>query len=443
MIRGLEMENKIMFTNEITTKGCLSLHPRMAKTIGIIHPTERLIRFGNLTFQAKIYPSSSLQENEAAISGDLMDKLSLPSGCRFEVLQTKNEIQIGPFIGILAGYNKKSIKQKLIDLADYLLHYREIKGAIFVFCIENIDKVNHTVTGYMYNPHTRSWEEGTYPYPSSIIVMTGSVSNKWIQHFQSVIGEKVFNNFDWNRWKMYKKLVDSIEIKHNLPHTILYENSEQLLSFLKKHPFAVVKSIYMSKSSSTYTFSREGFYIVAKNMKNGRTTKIHCNKKDQVYDFFSRRFKEGKFIIQDLVNVNIIKTIHLQVHLIKNQYGEWENVGMFGKQASFSKKLFPTVKIDKDTLKNGLRFSDVISEMILWEIQHIALDVIKVIEKSGAHFATASINMMVDERGRIQLYDIEHSNPSHENALTAGYPEIYYQALKTNMLYTKKLAGFN
>lgn len=431
-----------MFTNEITREGCLSLHPRMAKTLGIVHPTERLIKFGNLTSMAKIYPSSYLQLNEAGISGDLMDKLSLPSGCRLEVQKTKNEIQIGPFIGILAGYNKKSINQKLIDLDDYLLHYRDIKGAIFVFCIENIDKVNHTLTGYMYNPRSKSWEEGTYPYPSSIIVMTGSVSNKWIQHFQSVIGDNVYNNFDLNRWKMYQRLVDSIEIKHYLPSSLIYENPEQLFSFLKKNPFAVVKSIYMTKSSTAFTFSREGFYIVAKNMKNGKTTKINCVKKDQSYEFFSKHFKEGKFIIQEFLNVNIIQAIHLQAHLVKNQDGEWESAGIFGKQATLSEKHSPIFKIDKDTLKNGLKFSDLISEMILNEILHIALDVVKVIEKSGDHFATASINMMVDERGRIQVYDIHHCNPSYEIALIAGYPELYYNALKTNMLYAKKLAGF-
>ena len=55
-------------------------------------------------FQATIDISNELPSNGASLSLDILDKLNIPQHCQFEIKQNGDELQIGPFIGLLAGY---------------------------------------------------------------------------------------------------------------------------------------------------------------------------------------------------------------------------------------------------------------------------------------------------------------------------------------------------
>ena len=105
-------------------------------------------------------------------------------------------------------------------------------------------------------------------------------------------------------------------------------------------------------------------------------------------------------------------------------------------------KLQPLVKFEKEMVKDFLQQSDLLASLTYQELIHIATDTLKEIESMGVHFANAAVDMTIGELGDIWISDIDHCHPSHEIALVAGYPELYYEILKTNMLYAKKLAGF-
>ena len=230
------MDNVILLSRHTSNSGILTLHPKLAESMGITQITARKIRFGAKTYQSIVDISDDLPLNGASLSGDILDMLNIPQHCSLEIKQNGNEIQMGPFIGLLAGYYQSSIKKYLDHLRDYVLLYHEIKGAILVFSLDHVDKTNQTVKGFLYNPRTKQWEEGIYPYPSSIFVMTSSVSSAWIQHFKSVIGDTVFNDFFHTRWSIHKKLSNSIGVKCYLPDTNLYGSPQDLYYFLKKFP---------------------------------------------------------------------------------------------------------------------------------------------------------------------------------------------------------------
>lgn len=445
MVGGIKMENVILLSSNTTNKGKLTLHPKLAESIGITRTTIRNIRFGAKSYQATVDISNQLPLNGASLSDDILDKLSIPQHCQLEIMQNGNEIQIGPFIGLLVGYYQSSIKKYLNNLLDYVFHYHKIKGAIMVFSLENVDKTNHTVKGYLYNHQTKQWEEGTYPYPGSIFVMTSSVSSAWIQHFKKILGDVVFNNFTLNRWSIHKKLASSIGVKCYLPDTNLYGSPQDLYYFLKKFPNVIVKPLNSANRSAINVILKDSTTLVITNLRKRETKNFKFNNRNQAYSIFSKYFKEGEYLIQESIDVPGYRTLTVRMITVKDYLRQWKAMGLFtrGEQSEENAgKLQPLVKFEKEMVKEFLQQSDLLASLTYQELIHIATDTLKEIESIGVHFANAAVDMTIGELGDIWISDIDHRHPSHEIALVAGYPELYYEILKTNMLYAKELAGF-
>ncbi|MEH7250649.1 YheC/YheD family protein [Neobacillus niacini] len=439
------MENVILLLSNTSSKGRLTLHPKLAESIGITHTTSRLIRFGAKTFQTTIDISNELPSNGASLSLDILDMLNIPQHCQLEIKQNGNELQIGPFIGLLAGYYLSSIKKNLDSLRDYIIHYREIKGAILVFSLDHVDKINHTVKGFLYNPRSKQWEEGTFPYPASIFVMTSTVSSAWIQHFKKVIGNVVFNDFFLNRWSIHKKLSSSIGVKCYLPETSLYGSPRDLYYFLKKFPNLTVKPLNSAHRSAINVILKDSNSLVATNLRTMETNHYKFNNRDQAYSIFSNYFKEGEHLIQETIEVTGYRTITIRIITVKDHLGQWQAMGLFtrGEQSGInSGTLQPLVKFQKEMVKEFLQQSHLLASLTYQELIHIAIDTLKEIESMGVHFANAAVDMTIGELGDIWISEIDHRHPTHEIALIAGDPDLYYEILKTNMLYAKKLAGF-
>ncbi|MDR7077519.1 hypothetical protein J2Y03_002543 [Neobacillus niacini] len=439
------MENVILLSSNTNNKGRLTLHPKLAEAIGITRTTIRNIRFGAKSYQTTVDISNQLPLNGASLSDDILDMLNIPQHCQLEIKQNGNEIQIGPFIGLLVGYYQSSIKKYLDDLLVYVFHYREIKGAIIVFSLDHVDKTNHTLKGYLYNPQSKQWEEGTYPYPASIFVMTSSVSSAWIQHFKKILGDVVFNNFTLNRWSIHKKLASSIGVKCYLPDTNLYGSPQDLYYFLKKFPNVIVKPLNSANRSAINVILKDSTTLVITNLRKRETKNFKFNNRNQAYSIFSKYFKEGEYLIQESIDVPGYRTLTIRIITIKDHLGEWKAMGSFtrGEESENNAgKLRPLVKFEKEMVKDFLQQSDLLASLTYQELIHIATDTLKEIESMGVHFANAAVDMTIGELGDIWISDIDHCHPSHEIALVAGYPELYYEILKTNMLYAKELAGF-
>jgi hypothetical protein len=439
------MENVILLSRNTSNRGILTLHPQLAESMGITQITARKIRFGAKTYQAIVDISDELPLNGASLSEDVLDMLNIPQHCSLEIKQNGNEIQIGPFIGLLAGYYQSSIKKYLDQLRDYVLLYHEIKGAILVFSLDHVDKTNQSVKGYLYNPRTKQWEEGTYPYPGSIFVMTSSVSSAWIQHFKSIIGNTVFNDFFLTRWSIHKKLAGSIGVKCYLPDTNLYGSPQDLYYFLKKFPNLTVKPLNSANRSAIKVFLKDSNTLVISNLRTRETKSFKFNNRDQAYSIFQQYFKDGEYLIQESIDVTGYRTISIRIMTLKDHSGQWKAMGLFtrGEHSGNNEgKLMPLVKFEKEMVTDFLQQSDLYASLTYQELIHIAIDAAKEIESMGVHFANGAVDITIGELGDIWITEIDYFNPSHEIALVAGYPNLYYEILKTNMLYAKKLAGF-
>ncbi len=438
------MEHQFLISTDTSREKCLILPAEMADNLGAAHLSKVKLRFGSHTFTVSIQVSPDLNVNEASLSSDILECFNIPQHCLLQIQHRDNEFYIGPFIGFLAGSTKKSVQSKIPDLYDYLLHYQEIKGAIIAFSLETVNRENQTVEGYVYNPKKKRWDSGIFPYPSSIFIVTRSAGSKWINHFRSVIGKNVFNDFHLNKWAEYKRLSSSVEVKDCLPQTILYESPLQLYHFLIHHPRAFVKSM-RSNGTSCYTLAKEKRNIFLTDPKRNELKVVRWCDKDQALTLFETYFKKRQYMIQESFDFNILPSINLRIIVVKNGQEHWQAMGMFargGLNGNAKGSVNPFIKVEPPFIKEFLQVSDLMAGLYIQEITHLALESVKALEGIGGHLANAAIDMTLDQKGEIWIRDIHHTNPSHEIALIAGHPEIYYQTLKNNMLYAKMLAGF-
>nr|WP_263327462.1 YheC/YheD family protein [Neobacillus sp. Marseille-Q6967] len=440
------MENGIQLTSstDVGAAGSLSLHPFLAKSLGINGQALKLIKFGSLRFVCNLSLSDRLPLNEASLSSDITDQLNIPVYCDLELKRNeKDEIVIGPFIGILVGHHQDTLKKNLDHLYDYIFCYRQIKGAILAFSLDQVDKKNHLIKGYLYNPKMKKWVEGIFPYPDSIFVMADKVSSETIKHFQSAIGDTVFNDFHLNRWDIYKTLSSSIDVKNYLPEAKLYETPHDLYTFLKRFANVNVKNVNPSHSTPIKVILKDRSNFVIQDELELKNYKFY--NRDQAHSIFSRFFQKQQYFIQEAIDVTGYMTINFRVIIVKNPSGQWQVMGLFTrdkKSGGSTRNVFPFVKLGKAHLKELLQLSDLRVSLVYNEIIHIAIDTVKALETMDSHLANAAIDMVIGEVGDIWITDIQHSNPSHEIALVAGFPELYYEILKMNMLYAKKLTGF-
>ncbi|NRD79438.1 YheC/YheD family protein [Bacillus sp. BRMEA1] len=439
------MDNCLLFTCHTFQERSLCLHPNLASRLGIHQSREIQICFGNRRVQAVVDFNGEMNENEANLSSDIMNSLNIPVQCHFEIKIYENEFHIGPYIGLLAGYSNNSVKKKLDDLYDYMIQYRNINGMIIAFSLENIDKTNQIVEGYVFNPSKKQWEKGKFPYPSSIFIMTSSVSSNWIKHFKSISGDTVFNDYFFNKWEINNLFSSSIEVKDYLPEAILYKSQKELYKFLIKHPYTIVKSKSPYGEPILYNLSRDRKYISLSSLSRGLIKSVHLGNKDQAYSLFDKYFKKGEMIVQESLDPKLYRKIDFRLIMTRNENDLWENMGMFARQKVTNiktKNIYPLIKLEKQHLIDYFQFSELTSNILMKEVIYIACDAIKILEQQGIHIADVTFDMTIDEKGRIRILDIEQCNPSHEIALIAGHPDLYFEILHTNMLYAKKLAGF-
>jgi hypothetical protein len=113
-----------------------------------------------------------------------------------------------------------------------------------------------------------------------------------------------------------------------------------------------------------------------------------------------------------------------------------------GKPGAVLSNIYPFVELGEETLREVWDLSYLKASMLTKEIYQVCIDAVKIIEQYDVHFANTSVDIKVNAKCGIWILDIQHCNPSHEIALVAGYPGLYYNSLKNNMLYAKKLTGF-
>ncbi|MGJ9381555.1 YheC/YheD family protein [Salipaludibacillus sp. CF4.18] len=441
------MDLKVYLKEETSSEDTVYLHPIKAKRMKINEGAGTL-KFGTKTSIVNIIITTDYSENELYISRNVVKNLKIPLFCEFELMNDQQNFKIGPFIGILAAKTERALSRVINSYSNYVYHYEQIGGTIMVFSLNGVSPDEQTITGYIFNPTNKKWEKGIYHYPSALFSRIFWSGSQWQDHFESVMGKTVFNNFHYDKWTTHKLLENSPNLTNHVPKTILYRKPSDILSFFTENSSAYLKPISSMKGEGIMRIDLLGNGTVQVKYHNGRevTQKILYNRR-KFNKFFSGRLRTGKYIIQksiDLVSKNG-GILDYRIYLTKDSTKEWQCITTFSRHGN-SGEIVSNVNrggapgMGLQQLKDILHLSD--QEIIEIEnvMKTIAIKAVKAIEKSGVHFANTGIDIGIDKNKRVWIIEIQSSVLGQ-----LGFRQdknLHHDYLNTIMQYAKKLAEF-
>lgn len=429
-------------------KGFITLNPEMISKTVMKNRKIIYVKFGIGCSEVKVELTQEVGANEILLSHEVMEELRMPAFLPYEIAFDKNSMVFGPYIGMLVEKSEERVSQTINNLESYLLSYEEIGGAVLVFSEEGVEMDKHLIRGFMFNPENVSWEEGTYAYPAAIFKRTG-IRKRLRNHFQSLLGDAIFNNYVFNKWEAHKWLSNFEDVRQYLPDTVLYSKPEDVIEFLKQHKSVFIKPIYGSRGAEILKLDEKGDGFILYSRQDGENRETYFKTKGELNEFLKNNLKEEKYIVQrdlKLLSRNERK-IDFRLLLLKDGDGQWKDIGMIAKHGikgniTSNVSTGASAEVAEKTFKNTLQLSGEEAIKLRNKMSSIGKKAALGLEDSGISCGNLGIDMAIDVEGHIWIIEINNIDPNHTIAIDAKDRKMFYRARLLNMLYAKRLAGF-
>lgn len=441
--------NKVYQIRQLDKKNpTLMIHPNTADALGIRSRKMAVLRFGCIRQFADISLSGDVLESEIWLSSKLTANLHLPDFPDYELRVNENEIEIGPFIGMLMSRKDERLTPSSLEkMKIYLSDYRNLHGAVVVFALDKADAVGRLIEGYCYNPVSRQFEKGVYPFPSSIYRAIG-LSDFWKNCFYSVIGDRFFNNQYFNKWEMYQWYSAHPELSSRVPFTCLYKTAQDVFDSLDKYKTVFIKPVAGLGGHGITQVRQSGEKFTLKYRENGKNQSDVLQSKQEAAEYLTAKFSDGRYLIQQSIDLIQIKghVVDFRCVMQKNQSGKWSCraiIGRYGDRGSVVSNISSGGKaVSIENLAGSLPLPKSKAHHLSDEIGDFALQICSALDEYGLNCGTLGLDIGADITGNLWLIEINNRDPDPTIALDI-HDRLLYIKLKTGILaYAKFLSGF-
>jgi glutathione synthase/RimK-type ligase-like ATP-grasp enzyme len=428
--------------------GLLVINTKVAESLNLINKKVSYIAFGAAKCYFEVRISDKLEDNTIQISNDIIEYLKTPKYLRYEIKHDGDGIFLGPAIGYLLSKNKKSITPKRLRSAlAYVSHYNLLNGAVIIFSLDCVNKDNHTINGYCYNPKNNSWEEGVFPYPSAIYRRL-TLDNNWKNHFLSVIGDNLFYNYYFNKWKMHQWFSKDKEMSKYFPKTILYKSSNDIQAMLSKYGCVYAKPISNYGGKGIIKISNEDRKIVYKYRKNGINQQSCFDTMYSAKAYGAKLFKGKSYILQQPIDLKRYQgeISDIRCTMLRDNKNIWECSGIMGRIAAKGSVVCNetsggTPLMFDNLLINCLGYSKSHYAEIKKDVESISIKASEFLDSCGIKAAVLGIDMGIDTNGKLWIIEINVRDPGDLFSSLGDY-RLLNKTKTSVMLYAKYLAGF-
>ncbi|XMB87156.1 YheC/YheD family protein [Mycoplasmatota bacterium WC44] len=427
----------LQFRNRLTVPDCKLISDGRIKGY---------IRFGHYAREIDIVRSNEISNDQILVSQNIIEELNIPTASNYEIRFDGIDITIGPYIGILVCKRQENLDLVVQNLSNYLYDYDDIGGLVIAFSQEGIDIEKEMIKGYAYNPQSTLWEEGTFYYPSSIFRRAG-LSDKKRNFLHSRLGDRMFNNYIFDKWEMHKWLSNSMQ--HHLPETIRYENPKDIIWFLSRFNTAYIKPIYGSQGMGIMKVTRENDIYKLEAQVDNKDIVKYFETDSKLMTHLKGYHKNKRYIIQE--GIDVIKKdnmmIDFRVLLVKNYSGKWTEMGIigrYGEKARITSNISSggNASMGNEVLRDILNLTEEQILKLRSKMKKMVIEAAEKIESCGIHCGNFGFDIAIDKNYKLWIIEINNKDPNHTIAIDAGNRELFYKTKKMNMLYAKKLAGF-
>ncbi|GAA4719997.1 YheC/YheD family protein [Brevibacillus fulvus] len=436
--------------------GRFTIHPSHAIELGIHGQEQVALRFGTKVEHVRLCTNDDVNPFDIWLSKDTCSFLRLPRFPAYELRWQEPELIIGPYMGILAATTHRQLYQRVRKLHSFVSKYKQIGGAVLVFSLEGVNRQHQTIRGFLYHPYQKRWVEGVYGYPSAMFsILEASMTKDWekfteiVNHLHQELGDRLFNFPVFDKWEMHSWLSKYPQIAKHLPMTILYQHPQQIYDALLRYNRVYIKPILGRLGMGVLKAEWENGGVRVKLRNRQRNRKFFLRNYEEFVTFFRDRLTVGQYIIQNAVRLTVRdgRIIDFRLILVKDQAGEWQNAGLFGRYGA-KQSIVSNITAGGfaengvKTLRKTLRLSNDEANDCLQSMTDLAIDAAKAMEDYGIHCGNLGLDLALDRSDKLWILEINNQNPDHYIALLAGDKATYHQARLYNMQYCKRLAGF-
>lgn len=443
------MKNIYRFTQDDNSRSTLIVHPELSKIQGIESLVQAIVRFGSRRSFVEIVQADTGSISQLYLSKNIVEELLLPTYAHFEIKIANNELIVGPFIGVLRS-GKDSISPKFQNkiFKIYASEYLNLAGALVLFSLSGVDRVHQTVRGYCFDPQTAVWKSGIFPYPAAIYRKVG-LNREWKNHFLSVLGDALFNNYYFDKWEMYRWLSNKPEVAKYLPATELYLDHSQFRRLLNIYGTLYLKPLKGMKGIGVVKAQIQGSNVDFRWREKSGNRKIVLQMDSNWNQEELFKIRVGKYILQEPINLLSYqeRLIDFRVILQKDKNLLWLNQGIIarlGAPCSVVSNISNggTAHMAAKFLREYLGYNQSQIKSCLEGMERLALSTAQALDSVGINCGTLGIDMGVDNSGHLRIIEVNNRDPDPTIALDAGENLLFRHLCVTPLHYAKALSGF-
>lgn len=403
------------------------------------------LHFGKFAKKLGVKINNQLRKGEIIIPQKLSKHITIPE-LPYEYYFMNDHLYLGPVIGmiVLQRYMNDPRRQ-LMRVAQY----EKIKGLVFLFLQSSLNMKTETISGYYYDPITKSFVLGTFPLPNAIFNRVPLKKSRY-RFLRKRLGQTIFNypygNTD--KLKFWKVMSRQPVIKKHLPKTTEYRSVNSLLKMLQS-----CKAVYLKPSSMA---GGNGIFHV-KRIKGGCVCtdifdhRVEVKSKEALSRILkSNLIKRKKYIVQEEIptfNKDLNK-IDFRIYLQKDYSRKWEFTGIETKVGHKGSIIANSQKREgiipgEAGLQKFYGLTEKEAKQKIEEMTQVCIQVLIEMEKRGHHLGDACLDLVMDNNRKFWILEAQINYAAEIKAAREdGERRILPYILPTPFEYAKALTGF-
>lgn len=403
------------------------------------------LHFGQLTKKLKISINNKLKTGEIIVPQRLSEHITIPP-LPYEYYFMNNQLFLGPVIGMVV-YQRymNDPNQQLLRFANY----SKIKGLIFLFSPDLLNKQNKTISGYYYDPKTKSFIWGTFPLPCAIFNRIPLRKSRY-KFLKKHLGDTIFNYpyGNSNKLEFWNIMSKQAVIRNHLPRTKEYKNVNSLLKSLKSCDSVYLKPATMAGGNGIFHVKKinKGYLwsdILGK--------QIEIKSKDALAQTLKDNLVKNKtYIVQKEIPTFNEKQnkIDFRIYLQKDYTKNWRFSGIetkVGQKNSIiaNSKNRKSIIPGEQALKKFYGLNEDETKQKIEEMTQVCIRTLKVMEKTGSKLGDACLDLVMDKNRKFWILEPQINYAAEiKSARDEGERRVLPLILPTPFEYAKVLSGF-
>jgi hypothetical protein len=274
------------------------------------------------------------------------------------------------------------------------------------------------------------------------------LSRKYLQHFHKVLGNTIFNNFNFDKWEMYK-LLHASGLGPYLPPSGLLHKRYGIGTYLREFNQVFCKPVYGSRGKSVMKITKSSSGYLVRYREDDQNRRFFFTSIHKLNSFLRAKQSYELYMVQKAINLISYRrrVIDFRIIMAKNHLGEWQDVGLFsryGKSGSIVSNISAGERAERGekTLRKVFALTDNELFQMRQKLSWLAHQVASSIDATGVHCGNMGVDIGIDVHKNIWIIEVQHNNPDPTLILDANDDNSFLTLLRSNMHYLKRLAGF-